>query len=398
MRLPAQSWQELAGARRIFEALGAETGQTRVVGGAVRDALIGLPVEDVDLATVLQPQEVIRRLEDAGLKAVPTGIEHGTVTAVAPDIVMEVTTLRRDVATDGRRASVAFTDDWREDAARRDFTFNALSANPHDGKVFDYFDGMEDLRRHRVRFIGAPLERIAEDHLRILRFFRFHARYGLGEPDSEGLDACAARANDLMALSRERIREEVLKLLAARDPAPTVRLMVGRGIFRPIMPEVDGAAADALAELVAAEKAAAIAPFSIRRLAALLPAGPAIADAIARRLKLSNIQRKRLVSAAGRNPADATADPAILAYRLGCDEAIDRLLLTGAAPTAIQALSDWERPHLPVTGGALVARGIAKGPAVSALLRAIEEDWIAAGFPSDPQTVEQLVLKRLAGA
>ena len=184
---------------------------------------------------------------DSVWKAVPTGIEHGTVTAVSDGHPFEITTLRRDVTTDGRRATVAFTDDWKEDAARRDFTINALSADPQTGDVFDYFGGKEDLVARRVRFIGEPLERIAEDHLRILRFFRFHARFGLGEPDTAGLMACAQRANDLMALSRERIADELLKLLAVEDPTPTVAIMLDHGVLRPVLPEIATTAVSRLA-------------------------------------------------------------------------------------------------------------------------------------------------------
>src|SRR5688572_2903859 len=196
MKLPRASWQTKAGMRPLLDALDAATGATRYVGGCVRDTLLGIPVRDVDLATRLTPEEVMTRLETAGIKAIPTGLAHGTVTAVVGGAPVEVTTLRRDVATDGRRATIAYTDDWREDAARRDFTINALSADPASGEIFDYFGGLADLKARRVRFIGDPLTRIAEDHLRILRFFRFHARFGRGRPDAQGLAACAARAND----------------------------------------------------------------------------------------------------------------------------------------------------------------------------------------------------------
>ncbi|HWL47619.1 MAG TPA: CCA tRNA nucleotidyltransferase, partial [Sphingomonadaceae bacterium] len=232
MKLPAAPWQARAGLRELLDALGVSKGHTRYVGGAVRDTLAGLAVEDIDLATRLAPAETMRRVRAAGMKAVPTGLAHGTVTAILPDGgAVEVTTLRRDVTTDGRRATVAFTDDWREDAARRDFTINALSADPASATLHDYFGGAEDLAAGRVRFIGDPLTRIAEDHLRILRFFRFHARFGAGIPEAAALAACVARANDLMALSRERIADELLKLLALPDPTATLRLMVDRGIL-----------------------------------------------------------------------------------------------------------------------------------------------------------------------
>src|SRR6185295_18024329 len=220
------------------------------------------------------------------------------ITAVVGGAPVEVTTLRRDVSTDGRRATIAYTEDWREDAARRDFTINALLADPVGSQVVDYFGGGADLKARRVRFTGEPLQRIAEDHLRILRFFRFHARFGRGAPDAAALDACAARANDLMALSRERIADELLKLLALPDPAPTLALMIARGILGPVLPEI--ASADALAALVAAERAAGIAPEPVRRLAALLPPDPDVAGAVAPRLRLSKRAARRLVSAAER--------------------------------------------------------------------------------------------------
>jgi poly(A) polymerase len=281
MKLPDTEWRQDGELQRLLRVLGTGEGETRYVGGSVRDTLLGLAVADVDLATRLRPDEVMRRVESAGMKAVPTGLAHGTVTAVLRGKPVEITTLRRDVSTDGRRATVAFTDDWREDAARRDFTINALSADPGTGEVFDYFDGLADLAAKRVRFIGDPLTRIAEDHLRILRFFRFHARFGTGDPDEAGLQACAARANDLMALSRERISGELLRLLALHDPTPTVRIMIEQGIFRPIIPEITDA--DPLGRLVECEAEAGIPADPIRRLAALLPAEPAVAEAIAAR-------------------------------------------------------------------------------------------------------------------
>lgn len=396
MKLPPQPWMEDPGAQAIVRALDVPAGATRLVGGAVRDALLGLPVSDIDLATRLQPDEVMRRLDAAGVKAVPTGIDHGTITAVAGGLVAEVTTLRRDVSTDGRRATVAFTEDWREDAARRDFTFNALSANPLTGEVFDYFGGADDLQRRHVRFIGSPLDRIAEDHLRILRFFRFHARFGEGAPDAGALQACAARANDLMALSRERIREELLKLLAVDDPEPTVRLMIAHGIFTPVLPELTDAAA--LAALAAAERAAGVTPDPLRRLAALLPSDADVAEDVGRRLKLSNAGRKRLGVAAARSAADLARSPFALAYYLGAEGAADRLLLLGALAEKVRGLADWARPQLPVSGGSLIKRGVSPGPAVSGLLKLIETDWVAAGFPLDAASIEEIISRRLKAA
>jgi poly(A) polymerase len=393
VKLAPAPWQDLPGMARLLDALGAASGDTRYVGGCVRDGLLNLPVSDVDLATRLDPHEVVRRLKAANLKAVPTGLAHGTVTAVLAGARVEVTTLRRDVSTDGRRATIAYTDDWREDAARRDFTINALSADPHSLEVFDYFAGAADLAERRLRFIGDPLTRIAEDHLRILRFFRFHARFGRGEPDAAALDACAARANDLMALSRERIADELLKLLALPDPAPTVALMVDRRILAAVLPEISSHGVEALEAVVRAETAANVTADPLRRLAALLPADPAVAGAIAARLRLSNKAAKRLACAAGREPADA-GNPLALAYRVGLAEAVDRLLLGGASGLAV-SLQGWARPSFPLGGGDLIAMGLKPGPVVAATLQAAERDWIAAGFPADPSAVRGLAQARV---
>ena len=389
MKLPDAPWQHRSGMARLLAALGAAAGDTRFVGGCVRDTLLGLPVSDVDLATRIAPEEVMRRLATARIKAVPTGLAHGTITAVIEGKPVEVTTLRRDVATDGRRATVAYTEDWREDAARRDFTINALSADPAGGDIFDHFGGLADLEAARVRFIGDPLQRIAEDHLRILRFFRFHARFGAGDPDPAALDACAARANDLMALSRERIADELMKLLGLPDPAPTVALMIARGIFRPVLPEIEGA--DRLAALVAAEQAAGIGPEAVRRLAALLPADAKIAAAVAARLRLSKRLSARLASAA----ATGLDDPYALAYRLGPAEAVDRILLHGAPGPELARLESWRRPRLPIGGGDLIAMGLEAGPVVAATLQAIEEEWLRAGFPDDAAAVRAMARARV---
>jgi poly(A) polymerase len=375
MKLDPEHFLKRPGIKRLLNALDARQGTARFVGGAVRDVLLGVPHDDLDLATTHSPGDVIRRLETAGIKAVPTGIEHGTITAVSSGTVAEVTTLRSDVSTDGRRATVAFTDDWQQDAGRRDFTINALYADPFTGELFDYFGGLDDLKSRTVRFIGEPLQRIAEDHLRILRYFRFHARYGHGEPDPEALKACVERANDLMALSRERIADELLKLLALSDPVPTVRLMHDRGLFAPVVPEV--ADVDRLAALVAAEIEAGIAPDPLRRLAALLPPDPVTAERVAARLKLSNKAKKRLASAANPEIGDL---PWSLAYRLGTQGAADRLLLASRPAEAAQ-IASWNPPRLPIGGRELLARGIAEGPEVARTLKRIEDAWEAAGFP-----------------
>ncbi|HYD36337.1 MAG TPA: CCA tRNA nucleotidyltransferase, partial [Allosphingosinicella sp.] len=329
--------------KALLAALDSRGGTTRYVGGCVRDTLLGLAVSDVDLATRLPPEAVMARLAKARIKAVPTGLAHGTVTAVVAGKPVEVTTLRRDVATDGRRATVAYTDDWREDAARRDFTINALFADPASLQVHDYFGGAVDLAARRVRFIGDPLTRIAEDHLRILRFFRFFARFGAGEADGEALAACAARANDLMALSRERIADELTKLLALPAPVAAVRLMVERDILKPVLPEIGADGVERLERLVGREDEAGVEPHPLRRLTALLPSDPDLAGAVARRLRLSNRGAKRLAAAALRDEGDA---PRLLAYRIGAEEAVDRILLGDGDPRATEALAGWQRPRL----------------------------------------------------
>lgn len=372
--LPDADWRVRPGLAALIDALGGPT-EARFVGGAVRDGLLGLPVSDIDVATRLTPDAVVAALETADIKAVPTGIAHGTITAVIEGGPVEVTTLRRDVATDGRHATVAFSDDWREDASRRDFTINALYADPVTGEVFDWFGGLDDLDARRVRFIGDPLTRIAEDHLRILRFFRFHARFGRGEPDAEGLAACAARANDLMALSRERIAAELLKLLATDNPAPVIATMIRNGILRPVLPEI--AEVVPLERLIQRERIFGIVGDAVRRLSALIDGRADFAASIGGRLKLSNAISKRLVAVAGA----AAGTPQALAYRLGVDVAIDRLLLADGTAADIATLNDWQRPVLPISGGHLIARGLTPGPIVAQTLARIEQSWIEQGFP-----------------
>ncbi|WP_194744946.1 CCA tRNA nucleotidyltransferase [Thermaurantiacus tibetensis] len=391
-RVDPALWLARPRMERLLGALAAAEGATRVVGGAVRDALLGLPVADIDFATRLVPDEVMARLAEAGLKAVPTGLSHGTVTAVAGGIGYQVTTLRRDVGTDGRHARVVFTRAWEEDAARRDFTINALYADPLSGEVTDFFGGTGDLAARRVRFIGDPLLRIAEDHLRILRFFRFSARYA-DRLDPEGLAACAARANDLKALSRERVRDELLKLLEAPDPAPTVEAMVAHGVMAAFLPEAADVAR--LRALLAAERRAGARPAALRRLAALLPETPALAAEVAARLRLSNAEKARLVALT--TPGAVPEDPRALAYRAGGAVAADRMLLLGDARAArwLEPLAAWERPSLPLTGKDLIALGLPPGPEVSRTLAEVERDWIAAGFPEDREAVLALARHRL---
>lgn len=383
-------WTSREGLAALTAALGPQN--IRWVGGAVRDGLLGVAVADVDCATRLLPAEVIAACGRAGIRTVPTGIDHGTVTAVLKDGPVEVTTLRRDVATDGRRATIAFAQDWPEDAARRDFTINALYAHPETLEIADFFGGLADLEAGRVRFIGDARQRIAEDHLRILRYYRFQTRFGAAL-DSEAEDACADLAHTLKGLSRERIAAELLALLALPDPHTTIERMRARGVLPVILPEACPAQIAGLARLIAAEAAQGIASDPVRRLAALLPPSPAIAETVAARLRLSKAQRARLVAAAERMPGDA-ADPRALAYRLSLPLAIDRLLLTSGDA---QVLEGWSVPVFPLKGGAIVARGIIAGPAVARVLQAVEIRWVAEGFPG-AERIEELLEEELARA
>lgn len=384
--LPPAPWTKREDLARLIAALGAKN--ARYVGGAVRDTLLGEPVKDIDIATRLEPREVMRRLKAQGITAIPTGIEHGTVTAVLPEGNVEITTLRRDVATDGRRATVAFATEWKDDAARRDFTINALYADPASGEVFDYFGGLDDLAARRVRFIGDARQRIREDHLRILRYFRFQARFGGQPADPDSENACAELAATLKGLSRERVGMEMMNLLGLPDPAPTVARMAELGVLEVVLAEADVAA---LAALVAEEAKQAVAPDPLRRLAALLPADVPLAEAVASRFRLSGAQKKRLALAAGRS--GEASDARALAYRLGRDAALDRLLLTGADTSP---LADWEIPTFPLKGGEIVARGIKAGPEVARVLQAVEARWVAEGFP-DAARIDVLLGQELDG-
>ena len=377
--LPAAAWTKREDLAQLVAALGP--GNARYVGGAVRDTLLGLEAHDIDIATPLEPAEVIARLDAAGIRSVPTGLKHGTITAIRDGDNVEITTLRRDVATDGRHADVAFSHDWREDAARRDFTINALYADPATLEVFDWFGGLEDLHDKRVRFIGDARQRIREDHLRILRYFRFQARFGSQPTDEEAESACAELAPTLKGLSRERIGWELQNLLALPDPAPTVARMAELGVLGVILPEADPAG---LVHLIEAEAREGIEPDAIRRLAALLPPDPGAAEQVAARLRLSIAQKKRLILAARRSEA---SEPRALAYRIGQEAALDRLLLTGQQTASLRG---WQAPTFPLKGGAIVARGVAAGPEVARILRAVEAQWIAEGFPNEDRVAELL--------
>ncbi|WP_313438147.1 CCA tRNA nucleotidyltransferase [Novosphingobium sp.] len=377
-------------AREDLAALVAALGHdnVRYVGGAVRDTLLGQPVKDIDMATSLLPEDVMQRLWNADIRHVPTGIEHGTVTAVLPGGPVEITTLRHDVSTDGRRATVAFATDWREDAARRDFTINALYADPATGEIFDWFGGLADLATRHVRFIGDAAQRIREDHLRILRYFRFQARFGSIPADAEAESACSELAPTLKGLSRERVGMEMMNLLGLPDPAATVARMAELGVLAVILPE---ARPEALATLVVVERAQGVEPDAIRRLAALLPAQVPLAEQVASRFRLSGAQKKRLAAAAGRS--DEAGDARVLAYRMGIEGALDRVLIAGADASP---LTGWQVPAFPLKGGQIVARGVGAGPEVARLLRQVEDRWIAEGFP-DEARVSALLDAELAG-
>lgn len=386
--LAEASWTRREGLSALTRALGAEN--IRWVGGAVRDGLLGVAVADVDCATKLMPAEVIAACGRAGIRTVPTGIDHGTITAILKDGPVEVTTLRRDVATDGRRATIAFAQDWPEDAARRDFTINALYAHPETLKIADYFGGLADLEAGRVRFIGDARQRIAEDHLRILRYFRFQTRFGAAL-DEIAEDACADLAHTLKGLSRERIASELLALLALPDPHATIARMRARGVLPVILPEACPPQVAALGRLIAAEAEQGIAADPVRRLAALLPPMPDVAETVAARLRLSKAQRGRLVSAAERGAGDAE-NPQALAYRITVPLAIDRLLLAGGDA---RPLAGWSAPVFPLKGGAIVARGVTAGPAVARILQSVEARWVAEGFP-DADRIDALLTEELA--
>ncbi|HEY5237832.1 MAG TPA: CCA tRNA nucleotidyltransferase [Rhizomicrobium sp.] len=389
-RLEHQDWMNAPETRAVMEALG---GNARFVGGAVRNALLGQPVIDIDIATPLVPEDVIERLKKAGLGAVPTGIDHGTITAVSNGKPFEVTTLRRDVTTDGRHATVAFTTDWKEDASRRDFTMNALYASA-DGELFDYFGGIEDLKAGRVRFVGDAAQRIREDYLRILRLFRFHAWYGNGDIDSEGLHAAAAEKAGLAQLSGERVQKEMLRLLEADNPVPALRVMAASGILSEILPGVLNFAR--LERLAANDTNNFFDADALLRLSAMLP-DVETARAVGERFKLSNVDRVRLEDLAGAREKIvcylSIREVRKLLYRLGTKCFRDRVSLRWAEDAkdsntmqwrALLALADaWVRPEFPLTGRNVMAAGVPEGPLVGRILAEVEDWWIDSDFIED---------------
>ena len=370
----------------------AALGEARFVGGAVRNALLGVGVVDIDIAVPMPPSEALARLAAKGIKVVETGLEHGTVTALAGHHAFEITSLRRDVETDGRHAKIAFTDDWAADAARRDFTINALYASAA-GEIFDYAGGVEDLIAGKVRFVGNARRRIAEDYLRILRLFRFHAWYGKGEIDAEGLRAAAEAKDKLKTLSAERVAKELLRLLEAGNPAPVLRVMAATGILSELLP---GALQLPRLERLAELDADHIFPRDgVLRLAALLPDGGEAAHAAADALKLSNADRARLEQALSGEKIAAqlsAQDARRLLYRIGVARFKDKVLLQwagapGARPGAwrmlLEMADNWQRPRFALTGRDVMQAGVPEGPDVGRLLAQVEDWWMGRDFVAD---------------
>ena len=385
------AWMSEPRVRTLLDALASAGIAARFVGGCVRDWLLERTISDIDIAVDKPPEPVMKALEAADIKVVPTGLKHGTVTAIVKSRPFEITTLRRDVETDGRHAVVAFTDDWRTDASRRDFTFNALYAD-RAGTIYDYFDGQTDLKAGRVRFIGDPEQRIAEDRLRVLRFFRFHARYGRPPFDGPGFDACRRNAATVTGLSGERVRKELFRTLDAPGGADAFDAMLEAGVLDHWLPEYAGSAK--LRTLAAREEKAD----ALRRLAAILPVD-AHATAIGKRLKLSTQESVRLQLML--DPANAidTANLRASLYRLGTKLFIDRTLLDapGDWRAALALAGSWTPPELPIGGNDALALGLKPGPRVGALIEAVERWWIAGDFSADRDAC-LAELRRLADA
>jgi poly(A) polymerase len=390
-------WLRSGPAARVLALLNGGNEEARVVGGAVRNALMKIPIADIDIATSAVPEEVVRRARAAGIKSVPTGIEHGTVTLVVDGHPFEVTTLREDTETYGRKAKVAFGRDWVRDAERRDFTINGLSVDAA-GVVHDHVGGLADIAARRVRFIGDPAARIAEDYLRILRFFRFHAAYAAGEPDRAGYLACIGGRAGLANLSAERIRMEMLKLVVAKGAEIAVTAMADGGLLLPIFGGV--AYTGPFAAMISAEHLLGLEANAVRRLSALTVAVTEDAKRVAARLRLSNAETKALDSMGHRwwrlaGMDEATARRRL--YRLGEEPYRDRLMLAWARGSArhdtaywraLATLAQrWSAPKFPLKAADFVARGIAEGPALGHVLTLAEDAWLAADFPDDPSAL-----------
>ncbi|HVR69046.1 MAG TPA: CCA tRNA nucleotidyltransferase [Verrucomicrobiae bacterium] len=404
-RLDPQPWMTAPDTVAVLKALTAGGQEARFVGGCVRDALLKRSITDIDIATPEPPEQVMKLLKAAGITVVPTGLKHGTITAVLHKRPYEITTLRRDVETFGRHARVEYTDSWEADASRRDFTMNALFCSP-DGTLFDAFDGIKDLREKRVRFVGEAEARIREDVLRLLRYFRFYAHYGTPPPDPAALKACRDLAHLLPTLSGERVCQETLKLLRAREPASVFRLMGDQEILPQFLPEATQI--DRLAALVAIEGIVStplVEPGdAIRRLAALLGDGIETAAAVASRLRFSNSDRERLRSIVSQNEGgiDPDLNPVArrrLIYRLGTDCFIDRALLAWAGIIAqggpqehrvteswielIRFAREWTVPVFPLKGRDVIDAGMTGGPEIGEVMEQIHAWWVAGDFAAD---------------
>jgi poly(A) polymerase len=399
-------WLTAGPAARVLRLLDVDGEQARVVGGSVRNALLNIPIGDIDIATTALPEEVARRAKLAGIKCVPTGIDHGTVTLVIDGHPFEVTTLREDTETFGRRAKVSFGRDWVGDARRRDFTINGLSVDA-EGCVHDHVGGLDDIAARRVRFIGDPTQRISEDYLRILRFFRIHAAYGAGEPDRAGYLACVAARAGLANLSAERIRLEILKLMVADGAAGAVAAMVEGGLLLPIFGGI--AYAGPFAALISIERALGLAPDPIRRLGALAVAVTEDARRVATRLRLTNAETRALDSMGHRWWRLAGMDEAIARrrlYRLGEDRYRDRLILAwarsgeGSDAVSWRKLATlperWTAPKFPLKAADFIARGVVRGPELGQVLALAEDGWLAAQFPLDPPSLDAIADQAVA--
>jgi tRNA nucleotidyltransferase/poly(A) polymerase len=399
-------WLKSGPTARVLELLDGNGEEARVVGGAVRNALLKIPTGDIDIATTALPTEVIRRAKAAGIKSVPTGIEHGTVTLVVDAQPFEVTTLREDTETFGRKAKVAFGRDWVRDAERRDFTINGLSVDAA-GVVHDHVGGLEDIEAKRVRFIGDPNQRIAEDYLRILRFFRIHAAYGAGEPDRAGYLACVSARAGLATLSAERVRMEMLKLMVAEGAAGAVAAMAEGGLLLPIFGGV--AYTGPFKAMISAERLLGLKPDAVRRLGALAVAVTEDARRVATRLRLTNAETKALDSMGHRwwrlaGMDEATARRRL--YRLGAERYRDRLMLAwaragrdfdSASWRELATLPEhWSAPKFPLKAADFIARGIAEGPALGHVLALAEDAWLAADFPLDEPALKTIADQTVA--
>ncbi|MCP5083071.1 MAG: CCA tRNA nucleotidyltransferase [Alphaproteobacteria bacterium] len=388
-------WLHDPALKTVLAALRSNGGEARIAGGAVRDGLLGRPVSDIDIATDQAPEQVIALAKASGLSVHPTGLEHGTVTVVAGSNAacrsFEVTTLRVDVETDGRRAKVEFTDDWAVDAHRRDFTINALYCN-ENGEVYDLVNGLDDLRQRKIKFVGTPSKRIEEDHLRILRFFRFYAWFGEGEPDADALAACVKAKASLAKLSRERIRREFFKLAIAPEAVFTLALMVETGILQTLLP--GRFELEKLDRLCQIEQECQLAPDPVRRLRAL--SKDQSASGLQEAFVLSNAETKRLEALQQLPPLSPVfrhAERQTLLYWRGQQAVIDKVLLDWSAAAAeaddreyaalLSEAQGWQRPQMPVGGKDLQAAGIAEGKELGRLLQALEDWWVAGGFKAE---------------